>query len=496
VGSKFTKRVHQAEAGEAQIAYNSNHLTTEITEMVLPSISLPRGYILSTTAPVTPPGHTTRHLHQYYLTTGPEMPVYALEDRTGATIGWLLGWPVTSDAQIVSTSYTIDGANPEAALYELGGTWLSIITSIGRVYLDPIGVLGLVYSPQLQRAAPTSAWMPESPFDCSLVEALNIPTKESHWYPFDLSPRVGVYRLMPNHYLDLDTWAARRHWPAAPLPEVDPAGAVHIIGDLGERMMRAYAAHHPYMGLTAGRDSRMLLACARPVAKDIEYFTLAHPDRSAQVDNMVAQQMAGRFSLPHSVDPFLPTDAQELEQWQVIVDRTVGGRVWQGARSARQKDTTRLTLVGYVGEVARAYYWRYGDTESTLLTREVLMRRLKLPICDATVAAAERWLAKAPVRNTLQLLDLFYIEAKLGPWAASPTVAIAGPRVVPLAHREIVAQILALPPRYKWSNQLAADVILERWPDLLAVPFNAEVGVQAMLRALKRKLKRIEINWK
>jgi hypothetical protein len=101
MGIKFTERVRCAETGEAQIAYGSNHVTTEFTEMLPPStLSLPRGYILSTTALITPPGHTTRHLHLYYLTTAPEMPVYAPEDRTAATIGWLLGWLVTPDARV------------------------------------------------------------------------------------------------------------------------------------------------------------------------------------------------------------------------------------------------------------------------------------------------------------------------------------------------------------------------------------------------------------
>jgi hypothetical protein len=455
-------------------------------------LAIPRGYVLSATPPEVPADHAIRNLHGLYLTSGPLMPVHPLVDRTGAEVGWLLGWPVAPDARIVSGAYAIDPADPETAFYEFGGTWLAIMSVTRAVYLDPIGSLGLVFAPELQRAAPTSAWVPEAPLDEPLVAALDIPAQDRNWYPLDLTPRVGVHRLIPNHMLDLSTWTQRRHWPAARLPDSGPAEAVRVIGDLTERSMRAYADTQPMMGLTAGRDSRTLLACARPVAGQIEFVTREWPDPQVKIDVEVATRLARKFSLKHAVLSDVPALQTHLDEWQALVDRTVAGQTWRNVSGARTS-ATRLSLKGFVGEVARAFWWRKADTDETWITPLELLARTKLPAAAQPVNAVDRWMSSIPDVGMHQLLDLFYLEARLGSWAAAAAAghACGAIPVVPMNHRAIVAQMLGLPPEYKRSHRLAEDVIRDRWPELLRWPFNQPVGLEALVRRVQRVARRI-----
>jgi hypothetical protein len=450
--------------------------------------AIPRGYLLSITAPEAPPGHLVRCLHGHSLASGPEMPVCPLRDASGAEVGWLLGWPVSPDARIVSDEYIIDPSDPEPTLYELGGAWLAVLPTVRRVYLDAAGTLDLVYSKALQRAAPTSAWMPEAPLDDDLVAALDIPARDHNWYPFGLTPRFGVTRLLPNHYLDLQTWESVRHWPTGRLPDMTPPGVVETVGIRTERTIRAMAPLRPYMALTAGRDTRSLLACSRAVAEQLEFFTIAIPDRQATLDVEIARRLARRVGLNHRVIEPLPASDAELDEWQRRVDRTIAGRTWRNVRVLRTLDAGRPYLPGEVGATAKGFYWRSSDTDRTSLSGDDLRRRMGFPAAPAMIEAAEAWLARVPDVGTLQRLDLLFVEMRTGCWAAATNVGHgeSPPRIYPLAHRQTIGAMIGLPAAYKRRKQFAGDLIRARWPELAELPFNRLPGMRGVVTTAKR----------
>ena len=97
-------------------------------------------------------------------------------------------------------------------------------------------------------------------------------------YPLNLTPRKNVWRLLPNHFLDLRQWEAVRHWPKAEiLPVGDTDQAVTQVVERVRLHMKALVAKKPVLlRLTAGQDSRVLLACARPLAQHMTFFTAEH----------------------------------------------------------------------------------------------------------------------------------------------------------------------------------------------------------------------------
>jgi hypothetical protein len=449
--------------------------------------AIPRGYVLSTTAAEPPVGHSVRSLDGYSLVSGPGIPVHSLTAPSGAEIGWLLGWPVAAGAQLVSGTYCIEPDDPEPALYVLGGAWLAVLPKVRRVYLDPAGTLGLVYSKALQRATPTSAWMPEVPLDDDLVAALDIPAKFLNWYPFGVTPRRGVTRLLPNHYLDLHTWDSVRHWPNGRLPSTKPQEAIEVVGTRTEETIRAIAPLRPYMSLTAGRDTRMLLACARALADQIEYFTIAIPNRQGALDVDVASRIARRVRLNHTVLDPLPASDADLDEWQRLVDRTIAGYTWRNVRLHRTLDASRPYLPGEVGASAIAMYWVKSDTDSTELNAAGLCARLGFAPIPALLEASAAWLALLPDVGTFQRLDLLFGEMRTGCWAAAANVghAESSPRIYPLAHRESIAAMMGLPADYKRRKVFGPDLIRTRWPELAELPFNRPPGVRGLVAAAR-----------
>jgi hypothetical protein len=451
-------------------------------------LAIPRGYVLSATPPDVPAGHSLRSLHGLHLVTGPEMPVHELHDLRGGVVGWLLGWPISGDGSLVGEAFPIETADAEEHLYELGGAWMAILTAARRLYLDVAGTIGLTYSRELRRAAPSSAWMPEAQVNPDLAAAMDIPAGFRNWYPFGLTPRIGVQRLLPNHYLDLGTWLAIRHWPQERLPDTAPGDAVRIVGEHTERAITALAPLRPYMSLTAGRDTRSLLACSRGVADGVEFFTIASPSSQARLDADVATRLAERLRLRHSVLPWEKATADELEEWQALVDRTVANWSWQNARILALLDSSRPYLPGAIGEVAKAYFWRKSDSDTSDLAPEGVVARMWLPVAPDLVAAAGDWLRDVPDLGTFQTLDLLVSEMDAGCRAAATNVghARSAPRIYPLAHRRTIAAMMGLPPEYKRQKRFAGDLLRSRLPELGQLPFNEPIGILSRLKQLLR----------
>ena len=52
----------------------------------------------------------------------------------------------------------------------------------------------------------------ESKLDTNSLNKLGMPGS-GLWFPSGITAHDGLCRLMHNHYLDLDQWFTKRHWP-------------------------------------------------------------------------------------------------------------------------------------------------------------------------------------------------------------------------------------------------------------------------------------------
>src|SRR5208283_5916165 len=162
--------------------------------------------------------------------------------------------------------------------------------------------------------------------------------------------------------------------------------------------------------LTAGRDSRMLLACSRPRLSHIRFYTDAIPDFSARMDCSYGRRMARRFGLEYSVRTWRDASNEEVERWLYRTGYCVMDRITRGAGTDQQSDPTRITLLGIGGEVGRWTSWTPDDRPGDHLSTDRLLERFHFPVVDDVVRAASDWLNELPTTDFLKKLDLFYIE--------------------------------------------------------------------------------------
>lgn len=453
-------------------------------------------------------GWTAERLGPWRLSHHVRLPVIPIRNSNGAQAGWLLGMAIEREGRLLTQEWVVPAARAgfdgfsefEAELLSLAGRFVAIyLNDGGRVYLDAFGSMSVVFCPEQEMAASSPGLIPRVE-GCGdnepLVKAFGLPEADA-WYPLGLTPRWGVDRILPNHYLDLTQWSVHRHWPTQDLSigSGEPAECVEKIGALIERTINAVTREFPVqMALTAGRDSRVLLACSKSCLDRIHCYTTELPDTKGRKDSRVASALARKEGFVHKVLPWIDASAAELQTW---LDRTgpcSAGRIWKGVATENQLDPDRVTLLGIAGEVGRkTKYWRIEDTENTSLSPSLILERLEMPRLEVVVARAQRWLDEFPLQHAPTVLDFLYIEQRVGCWAGPSLYGSVRSRfnLIPYCSAEIFRHTLALPITYRWERRFPEDLIRSRWPELLQFPFNELFGWRASVSKLQQMAKNV-----
>lgn len=453
-----------------------------------------------------PEGFDVDVVGSWQLAHHPTLPVVSIrcpETVDGAhrdgRVGWLLGYAITPEGTLLQAGSSIVMAvddDPLDLVDSLGGRFLAVFVDCPTpaIYPDAAGMYSSVFCADLEIAASTSGLIPyaESTGDrIELVEQLGVPWSNST-YPLGLTPRHGVRRLLPNHHLDLRRWTMVRHGPT--WRERGSVGVDESVARVAEVIRRNIAAvmdvYPSYFQLTAGHDSRMMLACARERQPELATYTLRLRDLSGKNDVRAAARISARVGVPHTVLSVSRPDPADLQRWVYRTGSSVGEpRGWRADTALRSLDRSRVHMAGNIGDLARLVYWGSADGPDRPVSTEQLVTHAlvhlsghldpgqQLAAASPTVVEEiERWRDAAGAPDEYSLLDLLFVENRLGCWGGVwPYAQYRGPGFTffPMCHREIVDLLMALPEDVRWMEDFNAMVIRQEWPELLDVPFNS-----------------------
>ena len=460
-------------------------------------------FVLTQDPEFIPASWNTREKASWVLATHPSLPITDARTEKGDHFGWIIGYPITSDFQLCSKEIVFSVAVNEklqdqvieSNLYEMGGRFVGIFLSGGfsRLYLDPCGSLSVVYSTEVPVVTSTPSLIDSDlhQWDRELINALKMPDS-GLWYPSGVTPRKFVSRLLPNHYLDLSRWHAVRHWPNESGLEADAdsnESVRKIVSIVGGNISAVAKKHSLYLNLTAGRDTRKVLACARKKLDRIQFFTF-FPGKET-VDSHVACVLSSKFNLNHILLPVEHANKNKLDNWLFRTGHCVSGEIWRIHQTQRHLDVDRAVLPGLCGELGRGQKWRENDHEKSKINAKELLNRYGIPTYDKILTRTEDWLAEVAHFNTFLILDLMYIEQRLGCWCGPQTYGADDffrCVILPFSHRQIFESMLTLPFEYKKRKQLTIDICKQEWPELLDLPFNELPGLIAKLMKYKKKV--------
>ncbi|HZJ09373.1 MAG TPA: hypothetical protein VFD39_06750 [Trueperaceae bacterium] len=441
------------------------------------------------------------------LTSHPDLSVTRVEHRgvTLTLLGYLLDpfAPTATDEEILISlaAQLAYGAELFGSLETLGGRYLLLVDAGEPLIVgDASGTMQLFHA-----AVGGERWcaaqphhlarllrLREDPEARDFIDWVKSETHEHSW-PLDSSPYSGVRRLLPNHFLDLNTFDAVRYWPRAPYVEGDVESLLPKVAEGLKQLVTAGASRFELsMGISAGLDSRVMLAASREVAQKIVYYTAQSPERGAShPDVAIPTTMLADLGVRH--DLIVRGDGPSEEFAGVFRDSVPDAHQHRVAGLQTQLDYYRLgrvAVLGNISEVARLIY-RTSKRVPPLVGRPTAEYLSRLPAMAHPFALrhCQRWLDGLGDTMGYHVLDLFFWEHRHGSWFAHNCGEFTfGWRDVFLPYncRALIVDLLAVPVAQRTGRAvgLYERIAHELWPEVLAYPINPVSRVEKWRRKL------------
>lgn len=444
---------------------------------------------------------------QLRITCHPELEV--TQATKGASSITLIGHMLDSDdpsatnqqilEKIVSQFSDISTLIGMSAPY--GGRWLIIAVKGEEQYLfhDALGLRQVFYT---DATLSDSVWLMSQPglamklFHLeiddkarSFLDSPHIRSSPEFSWPAYATPFSQIHHLLPNHCLDLNTRTQYRYWPGPPVDPIDPDQAVD---ELAHRLQNSVTAivnrfDDVVLGMTAGLDSRLVLAAARESSGQIGYVTIQqHNMPENHPDLRVPEALLGKLKLPHSIvypEASMSPDFEDLFKENVFLSHPHYGRDAEALLSRYNRK--KVVITGSGAEVGRCpYRKKLSQFDQKLssgsgITAEVLAALDDMPESSYAISHFNEWLAglNNTEKTNEQILDLFSWENGHGNWLAMTQMEfdIAWREIfTPYNCRSILTAMMSVKeaergyPDYKLVHALMEKM----WPEVLSEPIN------------------------
>lgn len=455
-----------------------------------------RQFLLSTDAShVLPGGKRVLIGGHYHVSAHRDLELTHIE-RGGKSLT-LLGFaldpdsPESGNEQILLRLIDVAGSPEEVirATDALGGRWVLIVHD-GRetiVLQDATGQRQVYYVRDPEGGAMVCASevgvmseMLRLTMDAEAVDFIRsrkTDDYEIYWMPGDTSLYAGIAALLPNHYLSLPDGTCHRFRPVPPLEPITPqqalAECVRLLKGQIESARRRYPLAIP---MTAGWDSRLMLALNQDHAADLYAFTLAYPHLPVgSMDVVVPARLLEKLGIAHHVIPYPKTlDAGFREIFRH--NNASANNAYCGDIEALHVHypEERVCVTGDAAEIVKCYYRRTRPLTQPVSATE-LAEFSRLGQHPFAVRAFGRWLDDAG-NPPIDLLDLFCWEQMAGRWQAKIRAEydMVQESFAPLNNRRLLGIMLSVDAGQRRAPDFGffAELIGALWPEVLSEPIN------------------------
>lgn len=389
--------------------------------------------------------------------------------------------------------------------YSYSGRWILIYNSPTEMNIvnDPCGMRQVYYSvkdghiwcgSQPTILADTLGYDIDNNTD--ILEYINSEYYEKEERPWfgDKTIFSEIKHLMPNHYLDLFKKGIERFW----IDEENNINLETVVKSASEILKGSLISinnrYKIMLPVTAGWDSRVLLAASRDIKENIFYYvsTMNILDEN-HMDIKIPKRLLNKLGLELNILDNLPPLRDEFKnmlQKNVLMARSLPKTLTIQYHYDYLSD--KVNINGNASEIARCFYGiaNNKDVDSSYLARIVRCpSNLKFVISEF-----HKWLNEVrdfSRNNKIELLDLFYWEQRMGNWGtlyqAEQDIAIE--EFCPYNNRKLLMMLLKIDKLYRKEpdNKLYELLIKNLWEDTLSEPINPP-GLKKIIKNIILKL--------
>lgn len=321
----------------------------------------------------------------------------------------------------------------------------------------------------------------EATSDANLLEFYRNHTKNSKWNPVckwigDETCFENVKHLLPNHYLDIKRREILRFWPNESIKRLSLEEAVSKSCSYLQGYIKAMVHQHPVMmAVTAGWDSRTLLAASRGIKDDIYYFVNNEGLGFEHPDIRVPKEIFESIGLPFHVHD-IPADVDE-EFRRIFLNNAffASERILPTIYNVYFKRLGEKVNILGIGEIGRT---SMGKDPRNLNGYRLAYKtkhkdnRYMIKKCEQILAG----MFPSYKKFNINVLTGFYWEQILGNWGSTGNSEsdIAIEEVNPFNSHLLYETFLGVDEKYtKYKNNILFKKMIQKmWPELMEWPIN------------------------
>ena len=416
--------------------------------------------------------------------------------------------PDSSDLQIVENILAAAGANFEKtieATFPLGGRWILIFSSREgvKMFSDPCG-LRTVYFTNNEAKGFMAASQPGIINDhlhfsiSAFAQSGYLETKSytgqiEYWVPSGVSLYDEISHLIPNHYLDVNLKKQFRFWPSSELPQIKLKEGVEKAAALIEGLVLAASQRfHLAIAVTAGIDSRVVMAATRKLDNKTKYYTLKYYKLNEHsYDLRIPKKVltkAGRQHEVYDCSGKMDDEFRALYLNNVDLAHPAWGDIAYGIRKWFPENY--VAVKGNCSEIATKSYYKYSYPE--VIDAVMLAQLSKFDDSPFAQKAIDAWLKVSydvAEKYNYEILDLYYWEIKMGSWQATSQLEwdIVQEVFAPFNCRALLIHMLGVNVKHRspFNNRLHKGIVRKLWPLMLTVPRNPIPLQQVIIRTIR-----------
>ena len=436
------------------------------------------------------------------LTVHPELTVDQVSDgcKSLTLIGYILdpGYPQKDNAGIIQSLLAGFSTIEQliSATARLGGRWIIIAGDGERTVLfnDALGLRQVFYTvPDYQEGLWVMsqpgilAWLKKLNIDdaaLGFVDSYEMRKHAEYRWPGAATAFSEIKHLLPNHYLNLSNGKCGRYWPMVPIKARGLDDGVNEAIKILQGLMAAASSRFDLvLGMTAGYDSRIVLAASRKIHNKLSTVTVRQgrmPD--THQDLVVPARLLGRLGMRHDIIralPYMSAAFSKTFKENVFLAHDHYGPDAEAILDYNGRK--KVVVTGSGAEVTREPFRNRIDANKDHYSAQDLATLQWMGDNQFAIQSFQQWLDEFDESHKVHLLDLFSWEQSHGNWLAGVQMEfdIAWRDIfTPFNCRELLVCLMSVDECYRSSpdHRLFKMLIEKMWPELLNEPINPEHG--------------------
>lgn len=294
--------------------------------------------------------------------------------------------------------------------------------------------------------------------------------------------------LLPNHYLDLKTRNVVRFFPRQPLQQISlEDGTEKICLHLAALLRAVHERFAVFQEITAGLDSRCLLAASREVSKQTTYLTglwtaidpsLTEEHRDVRVPRNLLRSLGLKHRIVYC--PSVPSEGPFASAYQTSDTLPLQGLAQRVYAMAPLLPENAILVNGNGGEIGRCRLHPVRHPQTVSLSAACNLHWTGLHSHPFLKPYLTAWLAdasKACDKFGYRLFDIFYWEQKMARRVGKSFLHndLAHETFSPYNTRSLLCEFLSVPEKYRRPGNghiLQHNIIRTLWPEALGEKIN------------------------